>query len=84
MDVPNVFACPYCARTLMRRARDYVCAAHHTFPIARSGYVNLCPSADGGDTIAMLTARRRFLEGGHYSRLQQTLATIAGRHLRSR
>ena len=83
MAVPSVFSCPYCARALVRTARDYACAAHHTFPIARSGYVNLCPPARGGDTLAMLTARRRFLEAGHYRRLQQTIATIASRHLRS-
>jgi 23S rRNA (guanine745-N1)-methyltransferase len=32
----------------------------------------------------MLTARRRFLEAGHYRRLQQTIATVASRHLRAR
>ncbi len=83
MAVPSVFSCPFCARALVRTARDYACAAHHTFPIARSGYVNLCPLARGGDTLAMLTARRRFLQAGHYRRLQQTIATIASRHLRS-
>ena len=83
MAVPSVFSCPYCARALIRTPRDYECAAHHTFPIARSGYVNLCPTARGGDTLAMLTARRRFLGAGHYRRLQQAIATIASRHLLS-
>jgi hypothetical protein len=50
---------------------------------SQSGYDNLCPNARGGDTPAMLTARRRFLEAGHYRRLQQAVAAIASRHLRS-
>ncbi len=83
MAVPSVFSCPYCARALVRESRDYACAAHHTFPIARSGYVNLCPPARGGDTLPMLIARRRFLQAGHYRRLQQTIATIASRHLQT-
>lgn len=84
MAASRVFSCPYCARALVRSGCDYVCAAHHTFPIARSGYVNLCPSAKGGDTLTMLTARRRFLDGGHYRSLQRVVATTAKRHLHSR
>jgi 23S rRNA (guanine745-N1)-methyltransferase len=55
------------------------CASH--VPDREKRLRQLCPSAGGGDTVAMLIARRRFLEAGHYRRLQEIVATIATRHL---
>lgn len=83
MDAESVFSCPYCSSPLSRGSHDYACGANHTFPIARSGYVNLAPAAKGGDTLTMLTARRRFLQAGHYRCLQEVIARTASRHLRT-
>jgi 23S rRNA (guanine745-N1)-methyltransferase len=54
------------------------CASRHSFDIAREGYVNLLTSADRergieGDTRAMLHARRRFLDAGHFAPLLDAL-----------
>lgn len=48
------------------------CPAGHSFDIASKGYVNLLGagdrrSRDPGDSQAMVGARRRFLERGHYA-----------------
>ncbi|NOY61681.1 MAG: methyltransferase domain-containing protein [Gammaproteobacteria bacterium] len=47
------------------------CENNHSFDVARSGYVNLLLSSarrskQPGDNSAMITSRRRFLEGGYY------------------
>ena len=59
-----------CRAPLVLEHRRYVCANHHAFDIARSGYVNLLQPQDKrsktpGDTPEAVAARRRFLERGH-------------------
>ena len=54
---------------LTREERRYVCANHHSFDVARSGYVNLLQPQDRrskkpGDTAEAVAARRRFYERG--------------------
>jgi len=63
-----------CEQALSRDASALVCPSGHAFDIAREGYVNLLTSRHStrgieGDTLAMLAARRRFLEGGWYDPL---------------
>lgn len=58
-----------CQTPLELRGRTYVCANHHTFDVARSGYVNLLQpqerrSKNPGDTAEAVAARRRFLDRG--------------------
>lgn len=64
-------ACPLDGEALQRRDGAWRCAAGHGFDIARQGYVHLLPvqqkrSRDPGDSKAMVAARQRFLEAGHY------------------
>ena len=67
----EALACPLDGEALARRDGAWRCAAGHSFDIARQGYVNLLPvqqkrSRDPGDSKAMVAARQRFLEAGHY------------------
>ena len=59
-----------CRLPLERQERRYTCANHHSFDVARSGYVNLLQPQDRrsknpGDTPEAVAARRRFLERGY-------------------
>ncbi|HEV7241271.1 MAG TPA: methyltransferase domain-containing protein [Thermoanaerobaculia bacterium] len=59
----------YCRMPLVRREGQYVCANHHSFDVARSGYVNLLQPQDRrsknpGDNADAVEARRRFYERG--------------------
>ena len=73
----SCFSCPVCAGKMSRVVpRDGVgpvalrCAANHSFDVAREGHVNLLARRGSpkvtGDSSAMLHARRRFLNAGHY------------------
>lgn len=66
--------CPVCGEPLLQRGGSLVCTSKHTYDIARQGYVNLLPvqqkhSLAPGDTAEMLTARRNFLNQGHYTQI---------------
>ncbi|MEX0606284.1 MAG: methyltransferase domain-containing protein [Marinobacter sp.] len=64
-------ACPLDGDPMRREGASWRCAAGHTFDVARQGYTHLLPvqkkrSLDPGDSKAMVLARQRFLNGGHY------------------
>lgn len=70
--------CPVCSGTLHHEPGVLRCSDRHSFDIAREGYVNLLTDADRergirGDSRAMLHARRRFLDGGHFAPLLDAL-----------
>jgi len=74
--------CPLCQGALSAVDNGVVCPANHRFDRARQGYLNLLPvqhknSRDPGDNAAMVEARRRFLDGGHYAPLAGRLAELA-------
>ncbi|AYC35034.1 methyltransferase domain-containing protein [Pseudomonas cavernae] len=74
--------CPLCAAALVAADNGVACAAGHRFDRARQGYLNLLPvqhknSRDPGDNQAMVEARRRFLEAGHYAPIAKRLAELA-------
>ncbi len=74
--------CPICAAPLSVVDNGVACPANHRFDRARQGYLNLLPvqhknSRDPGDNLAMVEARRRFLDGGHYAPLAKRLAELA-------
>lgn len=76
----EALACPLDGEALTRHGGAWRCAAGHSFDIARQGYVHLLPvqnkrSRDPGDSKAMVAARQRFLEAGHY----QPIAEAVGR-----
>lgn len=73
--------CPLCRHTLLTDDSGVVCANQHRFDRAREGYLNLLPvqkknSLRPGDDVAMVQARRQFLEAGHYQPLLDALLTI--------
>jgi 23S rRNA (guanine745-N1)-methyltransferase len=66
-----LLACPVCNDALDDAGRSLRCGRGHNFDRARAGYIDLLPPGHGasgvqGDLRAMIDARRRFLERGHY------------------
>ncbi|MCB1950742.1 MAG: methyltransferase domain-containing protein [Zoogloeaceae bacterium] len=64
-------ACPLDGAPLQRDGAAWRCIDGHSFDVASQGYVHLLPvqqkrSRDPGDSKAMVAARRRFLNAGHY------------------
>lgn len=77
--------CPVCGEPLLQQGGSLVCSERHTYDIARQGYVNLLPvqqkhSISPGDTVEMLTARRNFLNGGHYTQICGDVITAIHAH----
>ena len=77
-----MLTCPICQGALSALDNGVVCPAGHRFDRARQGYLNLLPvqhknSRAPGDNAAMVEARRRFLDGGHYAPLAKRLAELA-------
>lgn len=75
--------CPICHAPLVQEKPCWHCENHHSFDVARQGYVNLLPvqqkhSLAPGDTKEMVAARRSFLDGGHYAPIAQTLSELVG------
>ena len=75
--------CPLCQASLAPVDNGVACNLGHRFDRARQGYLNLLPvqhknSRDPGDNAAMVEARRRFLEGGHYAPLARRLGGFVG------
>lgn len=81
-DVVAVLACPHCAGRLTERGGALACSEGHSFDIARQGYVSLLSGsgqAATGDTAAMVAARTRFLDAGHYRPLLDAVAAEVAR-----
>ena len=71
-------ACPLDGNDLHKSGNTWRCADGHSFDIARQGYVHLLPvqnkrSRDPGDSKAMVSARRRFLEAGYYRPIAEAI-----------
>ena len=74
--------CPLCGNELLKKDKSYCCENHHSFDIARQGYVNLLAvqqkhSLLPGDTREQVLSRRAFLEGGFYAPIARTLRETA-------
>lgn len=66
------FVCPMDGLPLLPEKNTFRCDKGHVFDMAREGYCNLLlvqqkASLDPGDSKAMVAARRKFLEGGHFA-----------------
>ncbi|MBA1297419.1 putative RNA methyltransferase [Pseudomonas carnis] len=77
-----MLACPICSAPLNTVDNGVACPAGHRFDRARQGYLNLLPvqhknSRDPGDNLAMVEARRDFLNAGHYAPVAKRLAELA-------
>lgn len=70
--------CPVCGQPLSRENRSAVCASHHSFDYAKSGYLNLLlkQSVSHGDNPEMVKARTAFLQSGAYEFLRTRLREI--------
>lgn len=78
VSFPEGPLCPVCGGLLVPNAAGLACAAGHQFDRAKQGYVNLLAQSHGstkrvGDDVAMLQARRRFLDSGAYDPLAAAL-----------
>lgn len=76
------FQCPVCGGVLLRAEGALRCARGHSYDLARQGYVNLLMSARSsekghGDDSLMVSARRDFLDRGHYNALCRALCQTA-------
>ena len=74
--------CPICGEKLNMEGKRYACPDHHSFDIARQGYVHLLPvqqkhSLNPGDTREQVLSRREFLEAGHYAPIADALIQAA-------
>ena len=72
------FLCPLCGESLLCQDSRLVCPKHHSFDLARSGYVNLLPvqnkhSKLPGDNKLMASSRRDFLHKWYYETLSAAL-----------
>ncbi len=70
----TALACPLDWTPLVRDGMSWRCSQGHCYDIASQGYTHLLPvqhkrSRDPGDSKDMVTARRRFLDAGHYAPL---------------
>jgi 23S rRNA (guanine745-N1)-methyltransferase len=71
-----------CGQPLKRDGSRFVCARHHSFDVARSGYVNLLQPQDRrskhpGDTVEAVAARRRLHDLGVTLPLFDAVAELA-------
>ncbi len=74
--------CPLCGQVLTAEEHRMHCPQGHSFDVARQGYVNLLPvnhkhSLHPGDTKAQVSARRSFLDAGHYAPIAQAVRELA-------
>ncbi|GGO13372.1 rRNA (guanine-N1)-methyltransferase [Microbispora rosea subsp. aerata] len=76
-DVIDHLVCPVCGTAIHLTGGAVRCARGHSFDVARQGYVNMLTRPAGtADTPAMVAARARFLEAGHYDPLARRLAAV--------
>ncbi|NYI06306.1 putative RNA methyltransferase [Allostreptomyces psammosilenae] len=79
----DLLRCPLCHDPLEAGGGSLRCRTrHHTFDIARQGYVSLLTGdmrTGSADTAPMVAARTAFLTAGHYAPLARALAELAPR-----
>ena len=74
--------CPKCAAPLIKEEHRYCCSSHHSFDIAKRGYVNLLLGNHKatGDDKDMVKARTEFLNHGYYRFLRDRLIELLSLH----
>ena len=80
-----MLTCPICREALADADNGVACTSGHRFDRARQGYLNLLPvqhknSRAPGDNSAMVEARRRYLQAGHYAPVAERLAMLVQRY----
>ncbi len=82
----RILTCPVCQTHFTQVGNVLKCEKAHTFDIAKEGYINLLTkklSESMGDTKEMLTARRVFLEHGHYQLLVTAITVLIYDYLKA-
>lgn len=77
----SALACPLDGNPMRRDGQTWRCEAGHSFDIARQGHIHLLPvqhkrSRDPGDSKAMVAARQRFLNAGHYQPIADAVSRL--------
>ena len=79
----SLYICPVCREPLQLQpsGKNYACLHHHSFDVAKAGYLNLLPvqdkhSKEPGDSKEMMIARRLFLEAGFYEPMAKAVAMM--------
>ena len=82
----KILSCPICNTPLTDEGKTLSCPSGHRYDVSKEGYVNLLSHAYGqhGDNKLMLQARRRFLSGGYYDNLKDTVYDTVKKHLKER
>ena len=73
-------ACPHCGGDFDADGGTLLCAAGHSFDVARQGYVSLLAGDASGliaDDADMVAARERFFATGHYETFHAAVAAAA-------
>ncbi|HEL2298695.1 TPA: methyltransferase domain-containing protein [Streptococcus suis] len=86
LNSDQFFACPHCGQALGLDQSSLRCPNHHTFDIAKQGYVNLAPQVKQSANYhkSSFENRQAFLEAGYYEHLYAALeGKIAELGLRS-
>lgn len=84
-SVLELLRCPVCgaAGRAENSGRVFACTGQrkHTFDFARSGYLNLCLSAQAGkgDSVQAVRSRSAFLEAGYYQPLSDAVNQLLDR-----
>lgn len=73
--------CPVCGQHLTKMEHCWQCENHHSFDIARQGYVNLLTvdrkhAKHPGDTKEQVAARKAFLDAGYYQPIAETVRRL--------
>ena len=73
-----MYRCPLCQQSLTQHHNSFVCAANHSFDLAKEGYLHLLPvqqknSKVPGDSPLMMQSRRDFLNAGYYQPLSDAV-----------
>lgn len=85
----HLLLCPLCQGPLRPpegQGQTFTCPQHHSFDLARQGYLHLLPvqqkrSRAPGDDKAMVQSRKAFLSAGYYEPLAQRILALLGEHL---
>ncbi|MEG1701857.1 MAG: methyltransferase domain-containing protein [Erysipelotrichaceae bacterium] len=73
-----MFVCPKCKALLVKQNNQFICSHHHTYDVAKSGYVNLVlgNTQQSGDDKEMVKCRSDFLNKNYYHILRDELIKI--------
>lgn len=81
----QILKCPVCQKNLLAVTdqKAFACANHHSFDLAKEGYLNLLLNAKptAGDSKEMMQARRNFLAAGYYAPLSDAVNQLISQAL---